>query len=123
MEISSQKIAAFKSIQKQLKDVKQKEADMRIEICDKLLRRKPVGTHSFNIGNFRLKVTKKITTSIDKDLLSAIYDDFTPEEAACFKFAPSFLNGKYKELEDKTNVDAVLETKPAMPTIVIEHME
>lgn len=123
MDISSQKIAAFKSIQKQLKDIKKKEADMRIEICDELLRRKPVGTHSFNIGNFRLKVTKKITTSIDKVMLEALYDDFTPEEAACFAFNPSFQSSKYKLLEDSSHVDEVLETKPAMPTIVIEHME
>lgn len=119
MTITPEKLAQYAALQDELRKLKKDEAALRIELCDELLKDKPEGTHTFDIAGFTVKAVKKTTISLDKDLLSAIYDDFSAEERSCFAFNPTFVKSKYKLLQDKELVNQVLESKPAMPTLTV----
>lgn len=118
-KINQKLLAEYAALQAQLALYKKEEAEMRIAICDELLKGKSDGTHTFDIDGFKVKAVKKSTISIDKGLLSALMEDFSAEEKACFNFTPNFLKGAYNKLQDKELVNQVLEQKPAMPSLTV----
>jgi len=99
---------------------KKKEANLRTKICDELLIGKTVGTHNFTKGRYMLKAVKKISISIDEELLSFVWDDLSTEEQACVKFKPSIISKEYKNCDEHIGLDQAITTKPAMPSLSIE---
>lgn len=100
-----------------------KEKELRIKICDKLLEGKAVGTHNLKEGKYKIKVVKKIIHSLDSDFLGAIWDELSEEEQASIKMSPKLLLKEYNGLEDHSTLDQVITVKPAMPTLSIEYVE
>lgn len=119
MTISQEKLIAYSILQDQLAEVKADEAEMRKEICAELLQDRPVGTHTFEFDGIVVKATNKVTYSLDQELLSALYDNFSPDEKECIKYNPTFQSSKYKTARDTSLIDEVIVTKPAMPALKI----
>lgn len=97
------------------------ENKLRKEICDHLLEGKITGTHNFDdFPGYRVKAVKKVSHSIDNDVLSFIYDEMTKEEQECIDFKPNLSISKYKKLEDHSVIDDAIIVKPAMPSLEIK---
>ncbi len=105
----------------QLDKWKKQESDLRKKICTHFLEGQVVGTHNFTKGDYLIKAVKKITTSIDEEALSAVWDDLTEDEQECVKFKPSIVSKAYKECDEHTTLDQAITTKPAMPGLTIEY--
>lgn len=119
--VSKNKILKFRALQIQLKQLKEQEANLRREICDGLLHRKRVGTHTFKFDDIIVKAVKKVTHSVDADKLSAHWDNMSVRERDCFKYKPSFISSAYSKLGDHTDVvDDCITVKPAMPTLEVK---
>ncbi len=104
----------------QLDHWKKVEKEMRETICEHFLEGKTVGVHTFHPTGFKVKATKKITTSLDGKVLSAMWDDLSDAEQGCVTFKPTLVAGKYKQCGNHETLDQALVTKPAMPTLSIE---
>ena len=99
-----------------------KEKELRTKICNKLLNGKSVGTHNIEKSGYKIKVVKKVTYSIDKDLLAIIWDDLSEQEQETIQYKPSLLLNKYKEIPDASDLNQAISVKPAMPTLSIEYV-
>lgn len=118
--ITEEKMLEFKSLQIALRELKAEEAAMRIEICDELLKGKVTGTHTFHYGDVTVKAVKKVSTTVDAEMLSHLYQGMNEDERACFKYKPAYVSPMYKRLDFKDLVDSVLITKPAMPGLEVK---
>lgn len=117
--ITKAKYLKFRALQIELKELKAKENAMRLDICDELLKRKRVGTHTFIVDDLVIKAIKKITVTPDVAKVNAHWDNMSAEEQACFNYKPSYVAKEYKKLDDTTIVDECLTTKPAMPSLEV----
>ncbi len=116
------KYDAYLEAKENLKFWKDKEAELRTKICEELLEGKEVGTHNFLKKGYKLKATKKVNHKIDKDMLSAIWDDLSEDEQAAIKMEPKLLIKEYKGIDDHDTLDHAITIVPAMPTLTIEYI-
>lgn len=119
----------MKDLQKQLQEylhaksiltfAKEDEMRLRKDLAATLLKGKHVGTHTFIEGDYIVKATKKVATSIDKETLEAMFDDFSNEERECISFKPSLIMKEYKalDLEHREYLDMCIVVKPSLPSI------
>jgi len=119
MKINSDLLANFTAAVLVAKDAKAAEAKLRQQICDELLEGKVEGTHTFNIDGFKIKATKKITYSLDKEILAELYPNFDEDERACISYNPAFVKSAYQRLPHPDLMNSILITKPAMPSLVV----
>ena len=102
----------------QLKAIKEKEAAMRRELCDILLKGKKVGTHNFNIAGMKVKAVKSVSYRLDKDIdFSALSED----ERDLIRLKPELKLADYKGATfDTSRLDDHIVVAPSMPTLTIE---
>lgn len=117
MKVTAEKVLQWNALQASLKKVKAEEMEMRIEICESLLEGKEIGTHKFQIEGLSLKATQKLAYNLDESELEFRYDDFSEEERESVKFKPSLKLKEYRALDDSSNIDECIITKPAAPTL------
>jgi hypothetical protein len=118
--VTSDRIKEFADLQDQLKSLKKKEADMRVQILDDLFPAAGVGTLNTAIGDYTVKGSFKNSITIDKKMLSVLEKEFSDDELACIEYKPSLSLSKYKLLDISFMLDECLITKPAMPTLEIK---
>lgn len=103
----------------QLSEVKEKEMELRLDICSEILKGKKVGTNNFTEGGLKIKAVKKVNHKLDEDELSEVYDDMSDEETACIKFKPSLIKKNYDALAESPILDEVLTVEDATPSLKI----
>ena len=71
----------------QLKVLKEREANVRREICDELLNNKEPGVHKFTFGNLIVKATRKLSYSLDQDMVASYIEsgELSPAEMEAVK--------------------------------------
>lgn len=113
------KLEILKQLKLELKDIQKREMALRVELAESLTNDLPIGKHKFEFEGFDIKVGKNTTLSIDKEMLTLMYEDFTEEEKACIKYSPSLIEGAYNKLDDveRAVLDECVIRKPAAPTI------
>lgn len=105
-------------------EFKKKEMNLRKEICEYLLEGKIKGTVKRTIEGYLLTASAKLNTSIDKEVLEAIWEDLTTEEKACFRFDPKLVAKEYKKLPVEYNtLDIAITDKPGAPTLSFKKIE
>jgi hypothetical protein len=57
-------LASWTKVKSVLDITKKEEMDLRLLICEELLKNKSTGVHKFDFGPFKIKAVKKNTTSI-----------------------------------------------------------
>jgi len=118
--MDSNKIAQYLEAKNSLAHYKKLEAELRIDLLDDLFPSAGEGTLNTVVGDFIVKGTFKNSISIDKDILERTIGDFEEEELECISFKPALSLSKYKQLDDRSNIDECLTSKPSMPTISIK---
>lgn len=108
---------------KELLDLyKKKEMKLRIDICDDILNGRPKGTTTEILYNIEIKATKKFSATLDKELLSQLYDDFSDEERDCILFEPKLISKEYEftqDLDKTPLLDDCITIKEVTPSLKI----
>ena len=121
--LTTNKVEKWIDAAAKLAHYKKLENDLRKQIADDLLEGKPTGTHHFFKFGYDIKIVKKNNTTIDTVVLSALQDDFSPEEKAAIKYKPELVAKNYKALEDHELIDHCLIVKPGLPSMEIQREE
>jgi hypothetical protein len=106
----------------ELKLLKQKENQMRRDICSILLRGRHVGTHTFALHGFEVKAVRKNNLSFDQELVADLIasEQLTNEELRAIRTKYEVNKRNYDELDDGSALDEAIVSKPAMPTLTVE---
>ena len=116
----SNKLDEFRQLAIRLKLIKKEEMNLRVEICDVLLKGKQKGTHTFSIDGMNVKAVRQINMSLDAKMVDHHYEQFSDEEKAAVSFKPSLSVSKYNDIEgDSHTLDNCLTIKPATPTLTV----
>jgi len=121
--LTTHKVESWIDAAAKLAHYKKLENDLRRQIADELLEGKPTGTHHFFKFGYDIKIVKKNNTTIDTVALSAMYDDFSPEEREAIKFSPKLIAKNYKALNHHDLIDHCLIVKPGLPSIEVKQEE
>ena len=112
-------ILIWDQLNSDLKKLKKKEMELRLEICESLLEGKEVGTHNYKFHGLFAKAVKKNSISLLPEELELLYDDLSEDERDCISFKPMLSQSKYKQLEDSSILDECIIVKPATPTLSV----
>ena len=104
----------------QLDSFKKRERELRIEILEDMFPNAVNTSIKLDIGDDTIIGSFGLIYSLDTEILDMMYDDLSPEEKDCITYAPKFSVSKYKKLSDTKMIDALLTTKPSLPTLKIE---
>jgi phage-related protein len=91
----------------------------------------PVGAECvqrLDMGTHALKVTYKVTRTVDSDALQALWDTIDAKAQKAFSWKASVKVGELRKLQDfmpeqYAKLAACIETKPAKPSIEIAEIE
>jgi hypothetical protein len=113
------KFIELDKLKRQLNKLKNDEMSLRIELAEALTNNLPSGKHKFEFETFDVKIGKNEILSLDKVLLSKMYDDLSDDCQACIKFEPKLIEGIYNKLDEleRYELDDCITRKPAAPTI------
>ena len=105
----------------ELKRAKKRELELRNAICPDVLGDKIEGAVTYYKDGFKVNAVAKLTRTLDREQLEALWDDLTEEEQECIDYKPSLVLSKYKKIEEKGGLlmEAVT-VKPAQSTLKIE---
>ena len=123
--VTQSEIDNWYRIVKELKALKKTESVLRKRISSFYFPTPDEGTNTHDLGGgFNLKLTSKLTRSIDEALLQAHkleFVDFDIDVDKLIKLKPSLVLSQYKKLSDKQTLifDQVLTIKPATPALEI----
>lgn len=107
----------------QLKEIKQRELELRNQICDKLLDGLEPGTHNFAHEGMLIKVVKSLNYSFDRQVLQELLDDdaLSPFEKDLIRWKPELKLADYKKAAFETDIlEEALFVKPAQPSLEIK---
>lgn len=118
--IDVSKIDEWEVAQKNMRVAKGVEMELRLEICTELAGDLPSGTHTFDIGIYKVKVANKLNYSIDKDIYLAIKDLLSEEEAESIRIKYELDMRNYKKSIQHEILDQAIVVKPGTPTLNLE---
>jgi hypothetical protein len=102
--------------------------EIEAEIVAALPSHDPEATVKADVGDFRVKVTYKVTRSVDSTSLQAAWTTLPEKAQACFAWKASAKVGELRKLQEFLPVEyqrlaAYIEAKPAKPSVVVELIE
>jgi hypothetical protein len=108
----------------ELKIVKEKEAKVRREICQELLKDKDVGKHRYAFPSMKVTATRNISHSLDQEKIRRLINDqeFTDDELEAIRVKYELNLTVYKQLEQCELLDSCITVKDAMPNLEIEYV-
>lgn len=99
---------------------KQEELRLRNAICSTHLEEVIEGSQTTRFEGLKITATAKLNRTVDRELLSAIWDDLTDEERECIDYKPNLKLANYKRIEASGGLllDAVT-VKPGQSALAI----
>jgi len=106
-------------LQEQLKTVKEKEAELRRDICEHIFagKRKTVKA---DVGPYKVKAVYKINNKVDEAAYLALRPELTAEEQEAIKVKYDLIASKYKKLRETSLLHQCIISKPGMPTLEVK---
>ena len=102
-----------------LDESKKKELDLRNQIMQKYNNRILEGIEKHKEGSYNIKITRKITRSLDEAELNSIFSSLSDEEKAAIKYKPSLVAKEFKLLKGDEKLFDVITIKPALASLEI----
>ena len=118
-----ERLENYRRIKHDLRTLKEIEMNLRLDICDELgLDASTVGTHNMEYPGqgLKVKMIKKVTHKLDKEMIANIYDDLSEEERECISFVPTLSVAKYKKAGGSDLLDTAILIVPATPALEVE---
>lgn len=103
---------------------KKKELEIRNEILEEMASAKDEGSVSKTVDGLKITASYKMNRSIDKAVLSNIWDSLNQEESECIEYKPTLVLKEFRKLEEVGKsilLDAVV-LKPAQGSITIKEV-
>ena len=125
MKITTEILEAYMDLKKQASELALAEKEMRQAICTELLKGKTPGVHYSNYEYLRASATRKVTTSLDKQIVDDYKrGEFTETQEVMLNLKISLAAKEYKSAsqEDKDVIDNYITVKDAMPTLSVEEI-
>lgn len=121
MEITEDKILAWKSAKEELAVAKETEMTLRKEICDVILVNRPKGATHFKKYGMDLTATGKFSTpKIEKDLLTDILSKLSKTERSCIRYKPELVAKNYKMLPEESILHQAVISKDGTPDLKLK---
>lgn len=102
--------------------VKQREAELRIDICDFLLHQETPGAHKYDVDGIRIKATRKLSYSLDQSKIDELWQtgQLHDYEEEVIKVGYTLKLGVYqKSTDDMDRLNSLITTKDGMPSLEI----
>lgn len=117
--VTAELAAEWKDAQEQMRAWKEKEMELRLQICEQVFDPDACVEQTFKltVDGINLKIVAKTNISIDKDQLDEAWDNLTEAEQECFDFKPSLVKKNLDKLDPGSVVFDMLIKKPATPTV------
>jgi hypothetical protein len=115
------KLEKWMLLSSSLKRIKDEEMTLRREICEEIF--------AGEVGEFRKKAEydgrtvtaiSTVNRSVDKAVLSSIWEDLSEAEQDAINFKPEISVSKYKKLEGKLLLNEAITVKPGAPTLEVK---
>lgn len=110
----------LESLTQEKKNIEKQILNVQAEIYTMFgeeLSTKQKGTFNFVKDGFKIKITKKVTTSVDQEMADAIGIGFKKKYSLDAKAYGALTD------EQKATVDECLTTKPAKPSFAVERVD
>lgn len=122
MTSTNKKLEDYRTLQQALKNLKDEEKAMRLELVEEYFPNAVSGTLSEAVGDFIIKGSFKLNYKLDTDAIHEMGESFSDEEEACIKWTPTIIMANYKELDEseRENLDSCLTVSPALPALEIK---
>lgn len=120
MAITKKKLQDWQKAKDTLAEAKEKEMELRREICSEILGDKLKGTVHLKKFGLDAAAAGKLNTSLDADSLKPIFKKLSPEEKACIKYKPELIAKQYKLLPDDSILHQAVTSKPGTPSLTIK---
>ena len=111
-------IEEWMEISEKLKEIKAREAELRVEITESVFPGAGEGTLTAHMHGLKIKGGFKYNRTVDQKLLTDTWSELDSDEQACFQQKFNLVLGKYKE-NSTPLVDSLITVKPGMPTLTI----
>lgn len=104
-----------------LRQAKTEELKLRNEICDELLKEKLEGSITTHPPGYKVVSTAKLTRTINREVLEAIWEDLTDEEKECIDYKPSLKLANYRAIENGVGgkLMEAITVKPAQASLKV----
>ena len=121
--MNKSKIVEWKEMERQLKELKQKEMELRKKIAFHVLGdtqfNKGRATNKADIDGIEIKATLPLNYTINEEILSQIWNSLPNEEKECIIYKPRLSLRIYHKLPKDSLINEALSTKFGAPTLSI----
>ena len=120
-EIDISQLAQWETIKNQLDKLKQKELDLRKEICDFILHGQQEGAKKVTIDELVVTATAKVNYNVDADILKDNWYFLSDSEKRAIKFKPEIKIKEYKKLKEiRSKMADFITVKSGTPTLKVK---
>lgn len=113
----------YRDVAANMRELKKRELVLRNEICDKLLEGRNIGTHNFSMEGFSVKAVKKVSYSLDQEMVAHYLaeDELNEYEIEMIRTKYELGIKNFKAGADHIGVlEDAITVKPSLPTLTIE---
>lgn len=123
MIVDKQALSNWVELKNKLARVKVEEMYARTEICEELALNLSSGIHNFDIDGSKVKVTNKVTITLDQEIYLEIKDQLPDEETdlVMIKYALKMKEYKLYGETGSIQLDQAITIKPATPTLEVKY--
>jgi len=122
MEVTREKMQDWMDAKEALSEAKSKELELRLEICEGILKEKRKGTVHFKRFGLDAAAVAKVNTKVDEKELKEIFPKLSEEEKACIRYKYELVSKEYSKLPDDSIFHQAITTKPGMPGLTIKEL-
>lgn len=120
------KLNEFYELQKQLKEIKEKEKKLRLYLLETVFASSPLeGTETRFKDDIKIKASFKLNYKLDIESYDAVKSLLTEEEKECIVWKPAIHLPSYRKLndDDRVTLDECVVVTEALPSLKIEYVE
>jgi hypothetical protein len=118
-----EKLIQWRKMSDDLKNLKEKEAKLRRELCGEFLKSKvPPCKNKFEYEGLEIEAVQGVSFKLDERVVDQIFPDLSDEEKNALNFKPALKLREYKKLPETAILREAVTMSPSMPTLKIKDL-
>ena len=114
-----EQIEQWQEVYESMKTIKQKEMDIRVEICEQIFNNARE-TVKKEIGPYKVKAVYKINSRVDEAAYLSLKPQLTVEEEEAIKVKYDLVKSKFNKLRPTSLLHQCIISKPGTPTLEVK---
>ena len=123
MSITKKQLLEWQKAKGALTDAKEKEMELRLAICEEILRDQQKGVKHFKKFGLDAAATAKLNQKLETDTLKSIFKKLTVEEKACIRYKPELIGKVYKDLPGDSILHSAVVSSPGTPALTLKEIK